>query len=173
VVIIGIDPGTGISSPTGLACFDAATREIMIACNFTTKHKKLEHRLKDISDKVEVTLLDLSKHLKPSEPVLVVFESFVMMGKAGETLQRMIGSLMGRVPYRFKVTDVNNKRVKKVVAGTGSGTKIEVGRGVLEYFKEQAESRQVIERLLRHEQWDVIDAFAIGISGLYYAALQA
>lgn len=168
MVVVGVDPGTGIKSPTGFVCFRAETLEIIAEQTITSKYKKVEHKYKDICDQFELLMLELSNSQVSNEPVLVVFESFVMLGKAGETLQRLIGSLMGRVPYHFKVTHVSNMRVKLIVGGTGKADKALVGSGVAKVFESNVTSSKIISRLIKEAAWDVLDAFAIGIAGVYY-----
>lgn len=170
MVIVGVDPGTGIKSPTGLVVFNSKTLRIQSSKTITSNFKKIEHRYKDICDKFELQMLELSELLGKPTAVLVVFESFVMQGKAGETLQRLIGSLMGRVPYHFQVAHASNMRVKMIVGGTGKADKEAVANGVREFFKSNAASLQVVDKLIREKDWDVLDAFAIGITGAYYEA---
>lgn len=170
MVIVGVDPGTGIKSPTGLVVYEADSLNIRHAACVTSDFKKIEHRYKDICDKFELAMLELSQSLKRSDSVLVVFESFVMQGKAGETLQRLIGSLMGRVPYHFKVTHVSNMRVKLIIGGTGKADKLAVAEGVRKYFASNKASSSQVDKLIKQQQWDLLDALAIGVAGEYYEA---
>jgi Holliday junction resolvasome RuvABC endonuclease subunit len=159
-VIVGIDPGTGISSPTGLAIWDEQTKYVYFCGNLSTKTKKLEHRIKDISDQLEALLLQLEGKLK-GEIVFVCIESFVMRGKGGETLQRLIGSFMGRLKYEYHLEHVQNTSVKLRVAGRGDASKELVAEGVLNHF----EGADFISTLIKQQEFDILDAFAIGIAG--------
>lgn len=158
LLVMGIDPGTGVSSPTGVAVFDPLTRDVIYTTNLFTKHRELQHRIKDISDQLEgiVTLL-----LQEEVTLCIFIESFVMRGKGGETLQRLIGSFMGRMPYEFLITHIQNVTVKKIVAGHGHAEKEEVAAGIALYFKGNTE----VEKLVNRKEFDIIDALAIGVAG--------
>lgn len=165
-IVVCLDPGTGVKSPTGFAAFDSKTNEILWAIQRGSAFKPLRHRIRDISDAIEETMLDLEIAIEQDRDVLCCIESFVMKGKGGETLQRLIGSLMGRVPYRWEFIEVPNTTVKKVLGGHGHAEKAEVAKGVFAYFSTNKKSKDLIEQLIiRGDQWDVLDAFAIGIVG--------
>lgn len=166
-IVIGVDPGTGSKSPLGLSIFNPDTREIYLAEKVNTDFKKLEHRIKDISDVVEAKLLEAELEYEEAE-VYVYIESFVMRGKSGETLQRMIGSLMGRVPYTFKLSHVQNTSVKLVLAEHGHADKKAVAEGVCYYFNSNKAARHLIRDMIedsRQSNWDILDSLAIGIAG--------
>lgn len=159
MIVIGIDPGTGVSSPMGLGAFNPVRRTPIHVEEFWTKWSNVEHRIRDISDNLEATLLDIV----PDEetPVLVCIEYFVMRGKGGETLQRMVGSVMGRLPYNYKLVFVQNTTVKAVVGGSGKADKRGVAEGVLDFFG----GAEWVRKLIEAESWDILDALAIGIAG--------
>jgi Holliday junction resolvasome RuvABC endonuclease subunit len=163
LLIIGCDPGTGVNSPLGLTVIDPHRRILLHAEEFWTEHKVLHHRIKDISDRLELVLLS---HLKeyPTTTFHFFVESFVMRGKGGETLQRMIGSVMGRVPYEFDFGHVQNSTVKLLMAEHGHASKEEVAKSVQEFF---GASNEKIEELIAAQKWDIIDAAAIAISGWF------
>lgn len=165
-LIIGIDPATGISSPLGFVGFDADTGEIIWQEEVGTKYKKLEHRIKDISEYVESYLVNIEQGMDArKDTVTVVLESFVMKGKGGETLQRLIGSIMGRCPYSFNVVHVPNTRMKMLVGGSGKAGKPEVAEGVLDWFQgRNAQSARVIKAAIAQKSWDVLDAFGLAIA---------
>ena len=164
MIVLSLDPGTGVSSPTGLSIFDVDTRSIIHAENITTKLKPLEHRLKDISDQVSdlINLLDLED---PKKTVICCIESFVMRGKGGETLQRLIGSFMSRIPYHWQLFSVQNTTIKLFVAGHGRAEKQQVAQGVLHYFEQNKSSVELIKCLIKENEWDILDSLAIGITG--------
>ena len=168
-LVIGVDPGTGLASPTGFVCIDADTRTIEWAENVGSKHKPLEHRIKEISEVIEMYFVNLAEALGPKDKVTVCIESFVMRGKGGETLQRLIGSLMGRVPYNFEVVHMPNTRMKNLVGGTGKADKQQVAEGVLEWFGDAelgtaCESYRAIKSLISLKEWDILDALALAIA---------
>ena len=163
-LIIALDPGTGSSSPTGFSVFNPHTLEIFYAANIDTRKGLLQHRIKDISDKLSATLDEIDRNFADHE-LIICIEQFVMMGKGGETLQRLIGSFMGRLPYRARLTHVQNTKVKLFVAGHGHADKDAVGFGVLRYFEGNQESAAVIKRLQMQNEPDIIDSLAIGVTG--------
>lgn len=157
--LVGIDPGTGVSSPTGIAIFDTdGNIEFTgtIACNYKDANKRLRY------------IADQLKHLTNDykEIDLVCIETFVMRGKGGQTLQRMIGAAIATVKHETPIQEVFNTTVKRIVGLTGKAGKFEVGNGVLNWFltKNEKSSNSIVE-LIADEQWDILDAFAIGISG--------
>jgi Holliday junction resolvasome RuvABC endonuclease subunit len=160
-LIVGLDPGTGISSPTGFCCFDPITLDIYYAGNIGTKRKALQHRIKEISDIVENTLIDVQARF-PEANITVAIESFVMRGKGGETLQRLIGSFLGRLPYHFNLIHVQNSTVKLIVGGHGRSSKEQVAAGLLTIFGANSSSLKQIEQLTSASAWDILDALAIG-----------
>lgn len=163
-IIIGIDPGTGISSPTGFSAIDVHTKEIFYAGNITTNRKELAHRIKHISDIFENTLLDIVK-ANPNATITCYVEQFVMRGKGGETLQRLVGSLLGRIPYDIGVEYIQNSTVKAVIAGHGQADKTSVARGLEGYFLTNPKSYGLIKELVENGEFDIIDSLAIGITG--------
>lgn len=163
-IIIGIDPGTGVSSPTGFTAIDMHTKEILYAGNITTHRKELAHRIKHISDIFQETLLDIAKQY-PTSTITCYIEQFVMRGKGGETLQRLVGSLLGRIPYDIGVEYIQNSTVKAVIAGHGQADKMTVSRGLEAHFLTNAESYGLIKELAIKGEFDIIDSLAIGVTG--------
>jgi Holliday junction resolvasome RuvABC endonuclease subunit len=162
MLICGVDPGTGVRSPTGFAIIETQTREIKCSTTFTSALIEPAHKLKDISEQLEFELSSLN----PDERVTVYIESFVMNSKPGETLARLTGALMKAVPYWFKVRFVHNTTVKRLVAGIGNGDKKMVAAGVLSWFERNEKSAQIVNELIEQEAWDQLDALAIAIAGL-------
>lgn len=161
-VTIAIDPATGVSSPTGVAVIHDATNTILGTYTFPAKEKKLEHRIKRISEGVEGVVNFYSEHFD----VRVFIEYFIMRGKGGEMLQRLIGSIMGRVPLSVPIKHVHNITLKKVVAGDGHADKAAVGQGVLRHFSGHLTSEPMVSRLILLKRWDELDSLAIGIAGM-------
>lgn len=157
--IVGIDPGTGVSSPTGIAIFDSEGTidfKTTISCNYKDGNKRLRY----ISD----TLKDLTNNYDGID--LVCIETFVMRGKGGQTLQRMIGAAIATVKHETPIQEVYNTTVKRLVGGTGKADKAQVGEGVYKWFhSKNQDSSLIIRKLYMEDQWDILDAFAIGISG--------
>lgn len=162
-LIISIDPGSGISSPTGLTVFYPDTKDILYASNVTTKFKQLAHRIKDISDQVESIFKEIEESSDGLE-VIVTIESFVMRGKGGETLQRLIGGFLSKTPYMFRIEHVQNSTIKKVLAGHGHADKASVAAGTLDYFAPNAEAVKLINNLLKKQELDILDSLAIGVT---------
>lgn len=162
-LIISIDPGSGISSPTGLTVFDPQTKEILYASNITTKFKQLAHRIKDISDQVELVFKEVQEATDGRE-IVVTIESFVMRGKGGETLQRLIGGFLSKTPYLFRIEHVQNSTIKKILAGHGQADKASVAAGTRDYFASNPDSVKLINLLLSKQELDILDSLAIGVT---------
>ncbi len=161
MIIVGIDPGTGASSPTGFAAIDPIDKRIIWICDVRSQRTKLEHRIKDISLRVDTLLWSLD----PSVWSKVYCESFVMRGKGGETLSRLTGALMSVVPDHMDFDFVQNTTVKKLVAGHGGGNKEDVAYGVKKFFGFDSEEAAQVQQLIDGKKWDQVDALAIAIAG--------
>lgn len=167
-LVIAIDPATGVSSPTGLAIFNAETRAIIMSRDLTTAEPEQHNKLRDLSNQMEQFYLYAQK--LNVTPILVASETFLMMNKKiSDILQRLIGAYMSRIPDGFYFTTVHNTTVKKLVAGRGQGDKMETALGTLHYFNDVPQSRDHILDLITKEAYDRLDAFAIGIAALRQA----
>jgi Holliday junction resolvasome RuvABC endonuclease subunit len=167
MIVVGVDPGSGVDSPTGIAIFDPEKLTIYLATTISSKSKSGEERAKDICTAFERRLTELVPYAE--DGILVSFENFVMRGKGGQVLQRLIGALSSRVPKNFQTIHVYNTTVKKVVGGTGRADKEQVARGVGAYFSQHDNSYALVHGLAAIKQYDILDAFAIGITGYYNA----
>lgn len=167
-LVIGIDPGTGVNSPMGFAAFTPSNMEIIHVDEFWTEHKKLEHRIRDISDQFNGVMEKLAAQTGDE----LFIEYFVMRGKGGETLQRMIGSIMGRTPYEVEIDHVQNTSVKLIVGGDGKADKVDVARGLRDFFSKSPKSKAVVQELINNEKWDQLDALAIGLAGWHRSQLR-
>ena len=163
LIIVGVDPGTGISSPTGMVIFNPNSCDIIFAEELSSTSKTTEHKVKDICGAFEaILMIELDKYVNRGWKVVVVFENFVMRGKGGQVLQRLIGALVSRVPKDFEVIHVYNTTVKKQVGGTGRADKEQVADGVIHYFRDHDESWRSLRSLKTNRKFDLLDAFAIG-----------
>lgn len=165
-LVVGIDPGTGVSSGTGLSVFNADNKEILLIEEIMAGNKrdKAEHRIRHIAGIIEGAILDLEKSA-PNAQVVVCIEEFVMRGKGGLLLQRLVGALISRIPYRYRVVHVQNTRVKSVITGHGHADKKTVALGVESWFSDNADSKTRVTKLIKERQYDVLDSLAIGIAG--------
>lgn len=154
MTIMGIDPGTGLSSPAAMFVYDSNSFRIIHYEKFTSKKKDATCRIREIA-------LNIADRISYFKPDLFCIENFVMRGKGGETLQRFIGSLIPFTKEEIPFLQIQNTTVKKVVGGSGKAEKLQVAEGVLEYFT----GSLTIKKLLEEEQWDILDAAAIAISG--------
>ena len=162
-IIVGIDPATGVSSPTGVAVIHGPTKTILGTFALHAKQKKLEHRIKSLSERVEAIVLSFLE----VSPVEVHIEYFILRGKGGEMLQRLVGSFLGRMPVEVNIGSVHNTTLKKVIAGHGHASKVEVAEGVLRFFKGHPVSEAHVRRLILLKNWDELDALAIAIVGQF------
>jgi Holliday junction resolvasome RuvABC endonuclease subunit len=158
MIAVGIDPGTGSSSALGVALIDTEAKKLLDWAAFTSKGDAWE-RIRDITHQ----LADFYK--EHTHITVVTSEYFVMRGKGGETLARMVGAVISTVPTIARWREVQNSRVKKQLGGHGAATKQEVSEGVLDYFGDDPESVATISELMMDEEWDVLDAIAIAIAG--------
>jgi Holliday junction resolvasome RuvABC endonuclease subunit len=157
VVLIGLDPGSGVSSPTGAIAYDKDTMDIYFAEACGSRHTNIEHRIQEISRHVAYLISSVA----PEEQGIVFIEHFVMRGKGGETLARLVGSLLAVVPPHFEVRFVNNMKMKLLVGGTGKADKELVAAGVLDHFRNSHQ----IKRMIEQKEWDLTDAFGLAIAG--------
>lgn len=164
MVVVGIDPGLGVKSPTGFAAIDTSNGEIFHVANIWPKksEKELHNRIVNLSN-------SMRHELRVTAPDLVSFEAFVMRGKSGVSLQRLIGAYFGALPTKEKeldVIEVQNVQIKQFVGGDGGSDKEAVAEGVYDWFvgKNQRSADQV-RALIKEEHWDILDALAIAISG--------
>lgn len=163
LLIVGVDPSSGSSSPVGLSIFDPQTMDILEAVNLHTKHKKLEHRIKDLADQLETVFKVIEKDA-PEYKVIVAIETFVMAGKSGQILQNAIGAFLSRVPYHFQVELIQNTTMKKVIGGTGSAEKKTIGRGLEAFFEDNIDSFKLIKQLTDRGEVDIIDSIGLGVT---------
>jgi Holliday junction resolvasome RuvABC endonuclease subunit len=160
LLVVAIDPGTGVSSPTGLAVFDPYTREILLVANLGSKKKTSQGRIKDITKQLAAELAPFA-----STTLVCFVEYFVMRGKGGETLQRMVGGYIAVLPEEMELEEVQNSTVKKTLAGHGAADKRSVAMGVRDWFYGNKTSSDMINILTSRYEEDIIDALAIGITG--------
>jgi Holliday junction resolvasome RuvABC endonuclease subunit len=153
--VIGIDPG----STTGIAIFDTDTKDIELAELYEAIHDDYDDKIRWLSDAVK-ECIDDTKNIE-----LICIETFVMRGKGGQQLQKLIGGYISATPDGVPVRHVFNTTVKKLVGGKGNDDKEAVANGVLTYFSSNVESKRKILKIISKEQWDLTDAFAIGIAG--------
>lgn len=154
--VIGIDPGTGAKSGTGFAVFEPQSKKILQTfCIKPDAELPLQDRIKEICRGLEefVTI----KY--PPEESLYCMEHFIMRGKSGETLKKLIGGIMLTLPDGAPFVEVHNMTLKKVMGGGIS--KLGVAEGVLGWFR----GAKLVEDLIEGGHWDITDALAIGIVG--------
>ena len=171
MLIIGCDPGLGVKSSTGFAAFDDSNFTIRGHGNLTIpKAKKLTlaQRIGTITLQLQLATRAATLYgYQPNDfPALFAIEYFVMKGKGGESLQRLVGAFLASLPPGTLVREVQNTKVKKVVGGAGTDDKLAVARGVQSWFRARnPKSAQVIKELIEGEEFDILDAFAIAITG--------
>lgn len=156
-IVIGIDPGTGAKSGTGIAIFNPELKQIMSTfCIKPDGKTPLHVRIQEISNEIK----ELVVNRYPAKVSLYCMEHFVMRGKSGETLQKLIGGIMSIIPESAKFVEVHNMTIKKEMGGI---SKEEVAAGVLNWFKGGDEI--TVRSLIEGGHWDITDALAIGIVG--------
>lgn len=158
MIVIGIDPGTGVSSPTGFAAFDPDTKEVLYVEAIGSNKATPAGRIREISQRVA----ELLESVDPDADALVAIESFVMRGKGGETLARMTGALMAAIPERMDQVFVQNTTVKLLVGGHGKADKDQVAAGALHWLYGSGAAQNAAFELYSRDE---TDALAIGIAG--------
>ena len=159
---MGVDPGTGKQSGAGFAVIDLERNSLIGAKSIWCKTgagSPTWRRIQDIA-------LTLGQELSQVEASRLFIESFVMRGKGGETLARFVGAVMPVMPLSMDFKEVSNKRVKLLVSGRGDDGKQAVAEAVHDHFSHCEKSLELIEELIVAEDWDAIDAIAIGIAGV-------
>ena len=162
--IVGIDAGSGVKSATGIAVLSTTDFGIDTFGIWPDNRKaKANERLRSLSVvfKSIINRIDCDNGLSS-----VVFESFAMRAKSGETLQRLIGAYMSDVPIGAEIKEVANTKIKQYSGGTGKADKEAVAAGVISWFKgKNSHSVNYVNQLIKNELWDEVDAVAIAISG--------
>jgi len=163
--VVGIDPGSGASSNTGIAIIIPQTKEILLLDELrpTSKYDNTDSRIYTIAQQYKDALESLSE-VNYNE-VLVVYEHFVMKGKGGEILNRMIGGFLGHTKY--ETYHVSNLRVKAAISGTGAADKKLVAEGLLHHFRDNAAAVDLIAEAIKNERFDQTDALAIALAGYW------
>jgi Holliday junction resolvasome RuvABC endonuclease subunit len=170
VIIFSIDPATGATSPMGLAAIDFNALKLIYTREITTKQDAtLHHKLVDLTEQVQLTFEELVRAY-PNEEIVVASEVFVMKGKSGEILQRLIGACMSDVPTQYHFEEVVNTTMKKLVCGRGDGDKLDVALGCQYFFLANPKSYGYLAELIKNQAWDRTDAIAIGIAAFIQLA---
>jgi Holliday junction resolvasome RuvABC endonuclease subunit len=152
VIVTGIDPGGGSSSPTALVAFDPVGLSIFAS-------EKLGSRsLHAFTKGVEEF-----QNFAPGD--LVFIESFFIRGRGNQRLQQVIGALKAGVPDSVPIADVANTTMKKIVGGHGAAEKDTVAFGLLGYFAQNRESATLIADWIAAKEWDLTDALGIAVAG--------
>lgn len=158
-LVVGIDPATGARSALGFSIFDPNTEKILLAKEISNPSKDLRTRIKSIV----VQLVKEFKRLDENACNYVVFiESTVMLGKGGESLQRVIGAIMTIIPAGIQMEHVSNMQIKAFVGGTGKADKNQVAMGLINFFPEDP----LLIDLIKAHRYDVLDSIAVGVTGL-------
>ena len=168
MIVIGLDPGLGVKSPTGFVAIDMTDYSILLYKDLWTQRsfKQIHYKLADLSSKLYDELEKIDKMQGPGERALFATEYFVMKGKGGQSLQRLIGAYYSVLPSYYDIIEVQNVGVKQAIGGSGKSDKLAVATGVHEWFKaKNQESAKLVWNLINEESWDILDAMAIGITG--------
>lgn len=163
MIVVAIDPASGASSPCGIAVFDTDTKDIFFLENVTAHHRRFERRIKRIVDQIR-PLIEVVESF--GAPYFFFFESFVIKGRAADILYKVIGGLLTLPSDQAIVEPVPNTSVKLIVAGHGHAEKLQVAFGVVEYFKDNEASLKVVKDAITNNEFDKLDALAIGIAGV-------
>lgn len=166
--ILAIDPGTGSSSPCGVALLDTDKMEIIFTMGVyvgkgTQKSSESPRmRIKQIADKLK-DVIESCIETYGKDELGITSEAFVMRGKGGETLAKFKGACIAHIPIDIAYTEVYNTTMKAVSGGKGTATKQDIAEYLTSIFPKG--EREKIMKLQKERRWDEIDAI-----GLAYAA---
>lgn len=167
--VFAIDPGTGSSSPAGVALLDMKEKKVIWSANvwpigYKAKLKMpVHHRIKLIRDQIE-KLWDETVEEYGVDNIGVAMENFVMRGKGGATLQQFMGAVLTIFPVITPFCEVHNTTMKKFVGGTGKANKVKIGYKLLGVMPE---SKEYIQELMDLKEWDQVDAIGIGFTARF------
>lgn len=158
MIVFGIDPGTGASSPLGYCRFNAETRDIYEVGTLTSRRYDAANRIHDISKQLHDVVSC------PSYPPidLMCIETTYLFGTGNNSYQQMVGGSIAAAPRGCKIVFVPNMTMKLKVGKHGSADKVGVAIGVLDYF----EDSKIAHTATFNAEWDVTDALGVGIAGL-------
>lgn len=160
MIILGIDPATGVASPTALALVDTETNKLIDYWIIQPNTKKLNHQ-----QRVAYIARAAQGIIKEVKPDKIFVETFVMQGKGGMLLHQLIGALMAAAGYDdpWTIDTVFNTTVKRLVTGNGGADKLAVANGVMTQL---FNSKETLADLILNRLFDVTDAAAIAIAGI-------
>lgn len=165
-LVVGIDPSTGAKSALGFSIYDPNKNEIITLKELTFPSSDFRKRLKGLIIQIvrEFKRLDEYKYR-----YVVFIESTVMLGKGGESLQRMIGAIMAIIGSEIRVEHVSNMQIKSFVGGTGKADKEQVATGLLKFFPND----EFLMDMIRAHRYDALDSLAVGVTGFEKFVLKA
>jgi len=157
-LVVGIDPSTGSRSALGFSVFDPNTQKVLVAKEMVMPSPELRTRIKGLV----IQLVKEFKKLDENKLNYVVFvESTVMLGKGGESLQRVIGAIMAVIPSGVQMEHVSNMQIKSFVGGSGKSDKEQVALGLIPFFPEDS----LLLDLIKAHRYDALDSIAVGVTG--------
>lgn len=160
-IVVAIDPGTGSAesgSACGVAIYNKNTDTLLTAFELRANSKTPAYkRILEISHQLRDVLASAKAKYGPLE---VRTESFVMRGKGGETLARLVGALIASLPSDCTFAEVHNITLKKDLTGFGGADKGDIGLALVKRFPKQVDA---VQRLIDTKQEDALDAIAIAI----------
>jgi Holliday junction resolvasome RuvABC endonuclease subunit len=164
LLVIGIDPATGITSRAGLAAILPHERKLL----FTDSYAPELAKDAELAEYVKAMFLSVGavlKRLHKEYDLAIGIEHFVMQGRAGQMLNQVVGAFIAAAPNKAEVTTIHTMTVKKQVFGSVPKglTKKQVAEAALEFF-DDSKSKEKLERLIEDEAWDTTDAVAIAIA---------
>jgi Holliday junction resolvasome RuvABC endonuclease subunit len=167
MTILGVDPGTGASSPTGLAAINPRAFQIYWTKEVTTEQDSCEHhKLYDLSAQVKFEI----EKLEQDEDFVVACETFVLKGKSGQLLHRLIGAYICQVEPNNHVEYIFNTTMKKLVSGSGSGDKVDIALGCQYYFRSNPTAVSYLSALIKDQRYDRTDAIGLAIGAFIQLA---
>lgn len=161
-IIFAVDPGSGSSSALGICIYDPNKGEILYTTELWPKannQKPTWRRLLDMMYQIKSHIESARKKYGPLE---VRTECFVMRGKGGETLARLVGGLIANLSWDCTFVEVHNIKLKCFITGRHKATKPEMGQGLISKLK-NLPSIDAVQKLIDNNNWDAVDAACIAI----------
>ena len=152
ILVVGIDPASGASSPVGIAIFEPTERIILYTEEIQPKRRLVEHRLREINHR----LAELLESIDPEAEVLAFIESTYIKGRGNQVFQQAVGAIKAAIPFECSLEEVPNTTVKKIAGGSGKADKTVLANAMAIWFNNEE---------IRNMSFDVTDALAIGVSG--------
>lgn len=157
---VGVDPGSGASSGTGIALFSPSGALLSAFTVWPERRAPLLTRLRQLRERLESALADFLL----VEGGQIWSEHFVMRGKSGEVLQLARGAILSASWFQGGMHhELTTTAVKKRIGGGGKAEKEDVAKGVCYHLEKAGDLKgvQLARNLAEAKDFDALDAAAL------------